>query len=100
MDTVLDQDKLRQKELVLRVATLELLVSDLTHIVRQLAPERLDAIATEAAADAAKQMCRDMEAGAEHQRFRLHQVLDDRARRLKSKRFSSALSRQRWEPTD
>jgi hypothetical protein len=37
---------------------------------------------------------------AEDQRFRLHQVLDERARRLKHRRFSQALRQSKFEPTD
>jgi hypothetical protein len=100
MPGTLDREKLKQKELVVRVATLELLVSDLLHVIRQLAPEAVDALAAEAVIDSETQMGRDMADGAEHQRFRLHQVLDERARRLKHKRFSTALRRRRCEATD
>ena len=100
MHGIVDREKLTQKELVVRVATLELLVSDLLHVIRRLAPDAVDELAREAAVDRDKQMGRDMADGAEHQRFRLHQVLDERARRLKHKRFSAALSRQRCEATD
>lgn len=87
-------------ELIVRVATLELLVSDLIHIVRQIAPERLNEIECEARHDAVTQSSHDMPLGLEHQRFRLHQVLDGRARVLARKRFASILSRNRFAETD
>jgi hypothetical protein len=100
MHGVVDRESLRQRELVVRVATLELLVADLLHVLRQVAPEIVDDLAGEAVTDRDGQMCRNMPDGAEHQRFRLHQVLDERARRLNHKRFSARLRRQRCEATD
>ncbi|HZZ36649.1 MAG TPA: hypothetical protein VFE03_13075 [Caulobacteraceae bacterium] len=100
MHGIVDRESLKQRELVVRVATLELLVSDLLHVLRQVAPQVVEDLAAEAVIDRDGQMCRDMPDGAEHQRFRLHQVLDERARRLKHKRFSARLQRQRCEATD
>jgi hypothetical protein len=100
MHGIVDRDTLKQRELVVRVATLELLVADLLHALRQVAPGAIDALAAEAVLDRDGQMCRDMPDGSEHQRFRLHLVLDERARRLKHKRFSAKLRQQQFEATD
>jgi hypothetical protein len=98
MDQV--QEKLKARELVVRVATLELLVADLIHLLRQVAPDQVDILAREAVIDRDGQMARYMPADAENQRFRLHQVFEERARALARRRFSSALSKPRFEPTD
>src|SRR5260221_5641913 len=100
MSPVVHREMLKQKELTVRVATLELLVADLVHALRQVAPDVVEALGAEAVLDRDGQMCHDMPPGAEHQRFRLHQVLDERARRLGYRRFSDKLRRQRCEPTD
>ena len=91
---------LTQRELVMRVATLELLVSDLIHLVRQGAPDAVQGLAAEAARDLDLQTARTMPCDAESQRFRLHKVLDSRARSLAAHRFSSRLTAQRHAPTD
>jgi hypothetical protein len=100
MNAVVDREKLMKRELAQRVTTLELLVGDLIHLVRQLAPEAVDAVAAEAARDLEIQTHHAMPAALEHQRFRLQQVLDSRARNLSRKRFSSRLSTQKFSPTD
>ena len=99
METV-SSESLKKRELVVRVATLELLVADLIHIARQVAPQEVDILAREAAIDRDAQMARSMPADAETQRFRLHQVLESRARQLGQRRFSSRLSAARHPPTD
>jgi hypothetical protein len=98
MDKV--REKLNARELVVRVATLELLVADLIHLLRQVAPNEVDILAKEAVIDRDAQIARFMPADAENQRFRLHQVFEERARALARKRFSSTLSQRRFEPTD
>ncbi|HUZ12172.1 MAG TPA: hypothetical protein VMU93_04885 [Caulobacteraceae bacterium] len=100
MDAWVDPAKLKQRELVVRVATLELLVADLVHLLRQVAPEAVDESAAEAARDLTSQVGHDMPSDAEHQRFRLQQVLSGRARALASRRFSQRLAAQRFAPTD
>jgi hypothetical protein len=100
MDAFVDREKLKRRELVVRVATLELLVADLLHVVRQVAPDAVEALAAEAAIDRDVQMARTMPDDAEDQRFRLHQVLEERERRLRHRRFSDRLRRPRCEPTD
>jgi|GEM_PF-2471742 len=83
-----DPNQLKRRELVVRVATLELLVADLIHLMRQVAPEQVDALLAEAAVDRDAQEAREMPAGAENQRYRLHQVFEERHRQLKHRRFS------------
>jgi hypothetical protein len=99
MDSV-SSESLKKRELVVRVATLELLVADLIHLVRQVSPQDVDILAREAAIDLDTQTARSMPADAEGQRFRLRQVLDSRARQLGQRRFSSRLSAARHAPTD
>ena len=99
MDAVTNET-LKPRELVVRVATLELLVADLIHLLHQVAPGEVEAVVHEAAMDRDAQVARNMPAGAENQRFRLHQVLDQRARQLGQKRFSSRLSAARHYPSD
>ncbi len=95
-----DQEAFARRELVVRVATLELLVADLVHIVRQCAPAALDELAAEAVRDVDLQNSREMPCGAETQRFRLRQVLDSRARSLARRRFSSRLAVHHCAATD
>ncbi|HXQ16571.1 MAG TPA: hypothetical protein VN814_18295 [Caulobacteraceae bacterium] len=97
---MIERESLSQRELVMRVATLELLVADLIHLVRQCAPEAMRELAEEAARDVDVQTARDMPCDAETQRFRLRKVLDSRARNLAKTRFSSRLGVQRHAPTD
>ncbi len=100
MDALTDPDKFKQRELVVRVAALELLVADVIHLLRQIDPAAVDALAAEAARDLQNQIGHDMVGGAESQRFRLQQVLDRRARNLAQRRFSQRLAVQRFAPTD
>jgi hypothetical protein len=97
---MVEHEKMTQRELVMRVATLELLVADLIHLVRQCAPDAVTQLAAEAARDVDVQTARAMPCDAENQRFRLRKVLDSRARNLASQRFSSRLAFQRHAPTD
>ena len=84
-----DPEQLKRRQLVVRVATLELLVADLIHLLHQVAPDKLDALVSEAVIDRDAQLARDMPGGAEHQRYQLHQVFEERCRRLKHRRFGS-----------
>ena len=85
-----DPAQLKRRELVVRVATLELLVADLIHLIRQIAPAELDTLVSEALVDRDAQMSHDMVGDAESQRYRLHQVFEERCRQLKHKRFGGA----------
>ncbi len=82
-----DPAQLKRRELVVRVATLELLVADLIHLMRQIAPVELETLLAEAQVDRDAQMSHDMVGDAENQRYRLHQVFEERCRQLKHKRF-------------
>lgn len=75
-----------KRELVARVATLELLVADLVEMLWQLDPERMEQLGEDAAHDLEIQNARFMPAGAEHQRERLFSVLRDRQHKLSHRR--------------
>lgn len=81
-----DTRKLTTRDLAVRVATLELLVSDLLEIVARVAPAELKAMVEEAEADLMTQDARIMPAGAEHLRDRLHSVFEVRRQRLARRR--------------
>jgi hypothetical protein len=98
--TVTDQERFAQRELVVRVATLELLVADLIHLARQLDPAGVEQLVREAAVDLEAQTARAMPSDAEKQRFRLRQVFDSRARSLARRRFSSRCAVQHHAATD
>ena len=84
-----DPEQLKRRELVVRVATLELLVADLIHVIRQIAPDKLDVLVSEALIDRDLQLAREMPGGAESQRYQLHQVFEERYRHLNHKRFAN-----------
>jgi hypothetical protein len=81
-----DEVSTSKRDLVARVATLELLVGDLVHILWQVSPAAMNRLAQEAA--------RDLEIGhtkvalpvGEHQRDRLYTVLQTRQRMLRQKK--------------
>jgi hypothetical protein len=83
-----DTRKLTTRDLAVRVATLELLVSDLLEIVSRVAPGELKAMIEEAEADLVTQDARLMPPGAEHMRDRLHAVFEARRQRLRRRRSS------------
>lgn len=73
-------------DLISRVATLELLVSDLIDLLWQVDPAGMDRLAKDADHDLTIQHNRTVLAAGEHQRMRLYTVLQDRKRRLKHRR--------------
>ena len=81
---------LSQRELVVRVATLELLVADLIHLLRTVDPVAVDTLVREATLDRDINDARAMPANAENQRFRLHQVFAERVRALSRRRVQGA----------
>ena len=81
-----DTRKLTTRDLAVRVATLELLVSDLLEIVARIAPQELKALSDEADADLHVQDSRTLPEGAEHLRDRLHAVFEARRQRLRRRR--------------
>jgi len=94
-----DPAQLKRRELVVRVATLELLVADLIHLMRKIAPAEVEALLAEAVVDRDAQMSHQMVGDAENQRYRLHQVFEERCRQLKHKRFGG-YHRNPSPPTD
>lgn len=74
-----------KRELVARVATLELLVADLIHILWRVDPEAMDRLAGEAGHDLEIQNTRVALPVPEHRRDRLFTVLQTRRRMLKPK---------------
>jgi hypothetical protein len=75
-----------QRDLVARVATLELLVSDLIDLLWRLDPDAMRKLALDASHDLDIQHSRTALPAAEHLRERLYSVLQDRKRRLQQPR--------------
>ncbi|MDB5423716.1 MAG: hypothetical protein JWQ29_1132 [Phenylobacterium sp.] len=82
-----------QRDLIARVATLELLVSDLIGILQVIDPPAMQLLAQIAARDADIQNTRTLPV-AEHQRDRLYGVLQDRRRKLQPKRSRGVFQRE------
>ena len=76
-----------RRDLISRVATLELLVSDLIGILQAVDPKAMQQLAHDAGRDVEIQNSRTL-AVAEHQRDRLRTVLTDRQRKLQPKRVA------------
>jgi hypothetical protein len=74
-----------KRDLVARVATLELLVSDLVHILWRVDPRAMERLSGEAAHDLDIHHHRVALAAGEHQRERLYTVLDTRRRMLRQR---------------
>jgi hypothetical protein len=81
-----DEVRTSRHDLIARVATLELLVSDLIELLWRLDPKAMDQLAQEANQDLAIQNSRVALPAGEHQRMRLYGVLQDRRRRLQHRR--------------
>ncbi|MGA0607418.1 hypothetical protein ACO2Q0_15620 [Phenylobacterium sp. VNQ135] len=79
-----------RRDLVARVATLELLVHDLVDLLWRVDPQAMEAVAREAAHDVEIHNSRSLLPGGEHQRERLYAVLKDRQRMLKPRRGRAA----------
>lgn len=77
-------------DLVVRVATLELLVADLIDLLWKSNPEAMDRLAREATHDLDIQNSRIPLPAGEHQRTRLFNVLQDRRRKLQHRRQTAA----------
>ena len=77
-------------DLVVRVATLELLVADLIDLLWTTNPEAMDRLAREASQDLDIQNSRIPLPAGEHQRTRLFNVLQDRRRKLQHRRRHAA----------
>lgn len=81
-----DEVSQSKRDLIARVATLELLVSDLIHALWRVAPDGMEQLAHEAGQDVDIQYTRFNLPVPEHQRERLHTVLETRRRMLKRKK--------------
>lgn len=75
-----------RRDLVARVATLELLVADLVNLLWNLDPKAMEALSRDAGHDLEIQNSRVPLPAGEHQRERLYTVLKDRQRMLKRRR--------------
>jgi hypothetical protein len=75
-----------RRELVVRVATLELLVADLIDLLWRVDPRAMEQVSREAAHDVEIQNSRILAPGVEAQRERIFSVLHDRQRKLKHRR--------------
>lgn len=74
-----------RRDLVARVATLELLVADLVHILWQVSPEAMNKLANDAVHDLEIGHTRVALPVGDHQRDRLYTVLRTRQRMLRRK---------------
>lgn len=81
-----DEIRTSKHDLIARVATLELLVSDLIDLLWRIDPKAMEQLAREADQDLAIQHNRTPLPAGEHQRLRLYGVLQDRRRRLQHRR--------------
>jgi len=81
-----DDIRTSKHDLIARVATLELLVSDLVELLWQVNPAAMDRLAHDADHDLMIQHNRTPLPAGEHQRARLYTVLQDRKRRLQHRR--------------
>ena len=80
-----------RRDLIARVATIELLNSDLIGVLQQVDPAAMQQLAQDAARDTEIQNTRTLQV-AEHQRDRLHTVLTDRQRKLQPRRARARLT--------
>ena len=81
-----DEVRTSKRDLVARVATLELLVADLVHILWQVSPSAMNRLAAEAAHDLEIGHTKIALPVGDHQRDRLYTVLQARQRMLKRKK--------------
>jgi len=81
-----DEIRTSKHDLVARVATLELLVSDLIDLLSRLDPRAMEQLARDADHDLQIQHNRIPLPAGEHQRMRLFSVLQDRKKRLQHRR--------------
>lgn len=80
-----DEFATSKRDLVARIATLELLVADLVHILWQVSPAAMNKLAGDAAHDLEIGHTRVALPVGDHQRDRLYTVLRTRQRTLKRK---------------
>ena len=80
---MVDEVSTSKRDLIARVATLELLVADLVHILWQISPSTMNKLAGDAVHDLEIGHTRIALPVGEHQRDRLYAVLSSRQRMLK-----------------
>ena len=80
-----DEVATSKRDLIARVATLELLVADLIHELWKVDPQGMERLAADAAHDREIQNSRISLPVGEHQRERLYTVLESRRRMLKKR---------------
>ena len=85
-----DDIQTSKRDLIARVATLELLVADLIHELWKVDPQGMERLAAVAAHDWEIHHKRVALPAGEHQRARLHTVLETRRRMLKKKATAAA----------
>ena len=81
-----DDIRTSKHDLIARVATLELLVSDLIDLLWRVNPHGMEQLARDADHDLQIQHNRTPLPAGEHQRTRLFNVLQDRRKRLQHRR--------------
>ena len=81
-----EDDSNGRRELVARVATLEMLVADLIHVLWRVDPTGMDEMAEEASADIDIQQKRPPFSLGEPQRELIYSVLESRRRMLRRKK--------------
>jgi hypothetical protein len=80
-----DEIQTSKRDLIARVATLELVIADLIHILWQVSPVTMNKLATDAHHDLEIGHTRVTLPVGDHQRDRLYTVLQSRQRMLKRK---------------
>ena len=80
-----DEIAVSKRDLIARVATLELMVADLIHVLWDLDATAMDKLSCAAGHDLEIQHSRSTLPVGEHQRARLYTVLETRRRMLKRK---------------
>lgn len=84
-----DEIQTSKRDLIARVATLELLVADLVHILWQVSPASMEKLAADARHDLEIGHTKISLPVGDHQRDRLYSVLQTRQRMLKRKRIDA-----------
>ena len=85
---MVEEVRTSRRDLIARVATLELLIADLIDLLWQLDPDGMAELSRIASRDLDIQTTHKI-AGAEHQRERLHNVLQERQRKLRPRRATA-----------
>lgn len=95
-----DEIRTSKRDLVARVATLELLAADLIHILWQVSPQAMTKLLGDAQQDVEIGHARVALPVGEHQRDRLYTVLLTRQRMLRRKASDAGRAREPQSPAD